>query len=363
MHSNRDKRVVPLSDKTRIRHEVLSDLDLAIPVDERAFPRKSSAQYLRNLLGTVAASAGTRPVMPPPRDQAHSLREVVTRLPRARVRACETAVTIRGMANHGRCTASLSNGQRCRVVIERVGADFCPHHLKLAEEHGDETVKNGKTPKQRALRVVEEPVAVVTTVARVMPTSVIGPANVRPMLAEAAAENAEKQKTSLLEAAGSAVRQVWLTVECSNCGERSRVEGPVPDVRSRVAAIELLLREGLGRPPQAEETHAPRLPSSAEAVEKMSWTEMKAVFAASFVTCHRTRRTGALRRHDTGSRSGRSPGKAKSDVSGHPMTPSRLWKWGTHPFRPSPTFASPDAAVVRSGAENARPPRSAPDSR
>ena len=113
--------------------------------------------------------------------------------------------------------------------------------------------------------------------------SVIGPANVRPMLAEAAAENAEQLKASLLEAAGSAVHQVWVTVECSNCGERSRVEAPVPDVRARVAAIELLLREGLGRPPQAEETPAPRLPSSAEAVEKMSWAEMKAVFAALFV--------------------------------------------------------------------------------
>ena len=45
-----------------------------------------------------------------------------------------------------------------------------------------------------------------------------------------------------------------------------------------------MLREGLGRPPQAEETHAPRLPSSVEAVEKMSWAEMKAVFAASFVS-------------------------------------------------------------------------------
>jgi hypothetical protein len=188
------------------------------------------------------------------------------------------------MANHGRCSASLRNGQRCRVVIETEGAEFCPHHLKHAEEHGDETVKNGRTPKQRSLRVVEDPVPVVTTMARAMPTSVIGPANVRPMLAEAAAENAEQLKASLLEAAGSAVHQVWVTVECSNCGERSRVEAPVPDVRARVAAIELLLREGLSRPPQAEEAHVPRLPSSAEAVEKMSWAEMKDVFAASFVT-------------------------------------------------------------------------------
>ena len=38
----------------------------------------------------------------------------------------------------------------------------------------------------------------------------------------------------------------------------------VPDVRSRVAAIELLLREGLGRPPQAEEAASPRLPRTAE---------------------------------------------------------------------------------------------------
>jgi hypothetical protein len=35
-------------------------------------------------------------------------------------------------------------------------------------------------------------------------------------------------KASLLEAAGSAVKQVWLTVECGGCGERSRVEAPVP---------------------------------------------------------------------------------------------------------------------------------------
>jgi hypothetical protein len=70
------------------------------------------------------------------------------------------------------------------------------------------------------------------------------PATVRPLLAAAAAENVEQLKASLLEAAGSAVKPVWLTVECSGCGERSRVEAPVPDVRARVAAIELLLREG-----------------------------------------------------------------------------------------------------------------------
>jgi hypothetical protein len=186
------------------------------------------------------------------------------------------------MANYGQCTASLRNGQRCRVVIETKGAELRPHHLKLAAEHGVETVKNGKTPKRRALRVVEEPKPVITTMAKAMPTGVIAPANVRPMLADAAVENAEQLKASLLEAAGSAVRPVWLTVECTNCGERSRVETPVPDVRTRVAAIELLLREGLGRPPQAEETSAPRMPTTAEAVTKMSWKDLQILGATLF---------------------------------------------------------------------------------
>jgi hypothetical protein len=86
---------------------------------------------------------------------------------------------------------------------------------------------------------------------------------VRPSLAVAAAENLEQLTASLLEAAGSAVKPVWLTIECAGCGERSRVEAPVPDVRARVAAIEVLLREGLGRVPQAEETPTPKLPSGA----------------------------------------------------------------------------------------------------
>jgi hypothetical protein len=55
------------------------------------------------------------------------------------------------------------------------------------------------------------------------------PATVRPSLAVAAAENVEQLTASLLEAAGSAVKPVWLTVECTACGERSRVEAPVPD--------------------------------------------------------------------------------------------------------------------------------------
>jgi len=88
---------------------------------------------------------------------------------------------------------------------------------------------------------------------------------------------------SLLEAAGSAVRPVWITVECEGCGKRSRVEAPVPDVRARVAAIELLLSQGLGRVATSEQPPVARMPASVEAVKEMSWDDMQHLFAAIYV--------------------------------------------------------------------------------
>jgi hypothetical protein len=147
-----------------------------------------------------------------------------------------------------------------------------------------ETMRQGRTPKKRSrgrqvLHLVSEESLEDEETAD-STTPVADPASIRPSLAVAAAENVEQLKTSLLEAAGSAVKTVWLTVECTACGEGSRVEAPMPDVRARVAAIELLLREGLGRAPQAEETPAPRVPASVEAVKAMSWEEMQHLFAA-----------------------------------------------------------------------------------
>ena len=109
------------------------------------------------------------------------------------------------------------------------------------------------------------------------------PATVRPRLAEAAAEGLEGIRKTLLDAATGAVRDHWITFECGECGARKRVEVPVPDVRARVAAIELLLREGLGRPAVAEEPPVLRLPASSEAVEAMPWSDMTALFASLFV--------------------------------------------------------------------------------
>src|SRR5262249_50160771 len=105
----------------------------------------------------------------------------------------------------------------------------------------------------------------------------------RPRLAEAAAENVEQLKASLLEAAGSAVKPVWLTVECSGCGKRSRVEAPLPDVRARVAAIQVLLDQSLGKAATAE-APTPRMPTSVDAVKRMGWDELSQLMAAQLVT-------------------------------------------------------------------------------
>ena len=189
------------------------------------------------------------------------------------------------MSAFPRCAALLRNGQPCgRTVIAE--SEFCVYHAKLLATVDAETMKQGRTPKKRVvqesqLRLIADERHELVADGSVSVVSV-DPATVRPLLAAAAAENVEQLKASLLEAAGSAVKPVWLTVECTGCGERSRVEAPVPDVRSRVAAIELLLREGLGRPATAEEIRTPRLPANVDAVRKMSWDEMQALFAATY---------------------------------------------------------------------------------
>ena len=70
----------------------------------------------------------------------------------------------------------------------------------------------------------------------------------------------------------------WVEFACIDCGNRKRVEVPIPDVRARVAAIELLLREGLGRPAQAEEPAAlPQLPRSEAEARALDWEQLKAL--------------------------------------------------------------------------------------
>jgi hypothetical protein len=189
------------------------------------------------------------------------------------------------MTSVPRCTARLRDGQPCGRTVQD-GSELCVHHAKLAATLGDEVVRQGP-PRRQTARTASEPLVVaMNDEPDVMETSggngVIDPATVRPRLAEAAAEGLEEIRKTLLDAATGAVRDHWVTFECSDCGKRKRVEVPVPDVRARVAAIELLLREGLGRPPQAEEVPAPRMPSTAAAVTAMSWNELQILGATIF---------------------------------------------------------------------------------
>jgi hypothetical protein len=50
-----------------------------------------------------------------------------------------------------------------------------------------------------------------------------------------------------------------------------------------VAAIELLLREGLGRPPYAEELATASLPANASAVRGLAWDDLQVLFASTYV--------------------------------------------------------------------------------
>jgi hypothetical protein len=171
-------------------------------------------------------------------------------------------------------------------VVE--GSEFCVHHERLVAQHGADELKRG-LPRRKQARAGWRPTVVATSAAEHIavfdrpssaPRRVVDPATVRPRLAEAAAESLEDIQRTLLDAATAASKPAWVEFECTDCGNRKRVEVPIPDVRARVAAIELLLREGLGRPAQVEEAPLPRLPTTAAEVEALSWDELKALVLA-----------------------------------------------------------------------------------
>jgi hypothetical protein len=110
----------------------------------------------------------------------------------------------------------------------------------------------------------------------------ITPAEVRPLLAKATAASLDEIQAALLDAAVGATRESWTTFTCPDCGKKHRAQVQIPDVRARVGAIEVLLREGLGRPAQAEEITSPKLPADVGAVARMSWTDMQHLAALLF---------------------------------------------------------------------------------
>lgn len=101
----------------------------------------------------------------------------------------------------------------------------------------------------------------------------ISPAEVRPRLAQVTAESVVEIQQALLDAALGATREHWATFTCPDCGKKHRAQVAVADVKARIGAIEVLLREGLGRVPQSEEVAAPKMPANAAAVAALSWAD------------------------------------------------------------------------------------------
>jgi hypothetical protein len=184
------------------------------------------------------------------------------------------------MAAVPRCEALLRDGRECnRTVVQ--GSQFCVHHERLLAEYSAEDLKRGLPRRKQAKASWQPRIVRVESDAELPSVGVAAtadPSTVRPRLAEAAAGSLDEISRVLLEAATGAMKKQWADFECE-CGRRKRVEVPMPDVRARVAAIELLLREGLGRAPQAEEPSTPRMPRTAEEVDALSWTEMQDVAA------------------------------------------------------------------------------------
>jgi hypothetical protein len=173
-----------------------------------------------------------------------------------------------------RCAALRRDGRACGALASSPTASYCRHHERLAAELGEDAVRAGHYPRRRNPRV-EAPVTVEETATSAITNGTITPAEVRPLLAQATAASLDEIQAVLLDAALGATREHWATFTCPDCGKKHRAEVQIPDVRARIDAIELLLREGLGRPAQAEEVASPKMPENAEAVERMSWHDLQ----------------------------------------------------------------------------------------
>ena len=188
------------------------------------------------------------------------------------------------MPQHPHCSARLRDGSSCDRVTATPSSPYCSHHT---EQFGPEALPRKtaprNAPKKRIAVAVVEPTPEIALVEASGNGASGDPTAIRPALAQLAADNLTDIQRALLDAALSATTTKWATVMCSGCQAKSRVELPVPDVRARLQAIEMLLAQGIGRAPTAPEVMTSILPRTAAEVEKMSWRDMQAVFAALYV--------------------------------------------------------------------------------
>ena len=148
-------------------------------------------------------------------------------------------------------------------------------------------LRRGEQPRVWELRPKSkaelEPVVTVTTSETGSMTTTGDPSKIRPALGQLAADHLVELQQAVLDSALSAMRPTWLTVTCGSCGATSRVEAPLPDARTWLQGIELLLKEGLGRAPQADEQSSAVPPRQPEDISGLSWTDLSSLAAALLV--------------------------------------------------------------------------------
>jgi hypothetical protein len=185
-----------------------------------------------------------------------------------------------------RCSAPRRDGRACGTLAARPDARFCKRHEALVEKWGEERVLRGDYPgnarKRDSVMEADPPEPVAPVVIETNGDSVADPGSIRPALAQLAAANLNELQRTLLDAALNASTSCWATVRCSSCQARSRVELPMPDVKSRLMAVQMLLSESLRKAPTAAEVTTPSLPRTARDVQRMDWSTMTHVFALSY---------------------------------------------------------------------------------
>jgi hypothetical protein len=185
-----------------------------------------------------------------------------------------------------RCPALRRDGQKCTALAATPTAVFCRRHEQLAAVHGEEALRAGGYGRRRRKARDETPLVTEAIAAASRGNAngaAISPNEIRPRLAAMTAESVSEIQEALLDAALGATREHWTTFTCPDCSKKHRAQVQVPDVRARVGAIEVLLREGLGRPAIAEEPPTPRMPANVAAVRAIGWDELQALFAATYV--------------------------------------------------------------------------------
>ena len=152
-----------------------------------------------------------------------------------------------GVSEHPRCAALVQGGERCRSVAV-TGSEFCPHHRKLADEHGAEVVRLGMHLPSRRKRRAGAGLCECGGGGLTGTWQRRRRSRLRPSSTEAAAANLEDMRRVLLETATGANKQLWATITCKHCERAGRYEITVPDNKVRLDAVQALLHEALGRP-------------------------------------------------------------------------------------------------------------------